>query len=105
VSAERLVARVTSFTGTEEQLEHGLSVAREDILPWTREETGFRGLLSLVDDGRVLVITLWTSEEALAAHEAAAEEFRALVIESTGIELVTSEVYSVSALELHPPAM
>ena len=102
MSAEPLVARVMHFTGTEEQIEHVLSVAREDILPWTREETGFRGLLFLVDDGRLLVITLWTSEEALEAHEAAAQEFRTLVIEATGIELVTSEVYKVSALELHP---
>jgi quinol monooxygenase YgiN len=91
-----------NFTGSEEEIEQALSVAREDILPWTREETGFRGLLFLVDHGHLVVITLWTSEEALEAHEAAAEEFRTLVIEATGIELVTSEVYKVSALELHP---
>jgi hypothetical protein len=102
VSDEPLVARVTNFTGTEEQIEHALSLARHDILPWTREVTGYRGILSLVHDGRVLLITLWTNEEALAAHDAAATEFRALVTEATGIEFVTSGVYRVSALELHP---
>jgi quinol monooxygenase YgiN len=104
VSDEPLVARVTHFTGTEEQIEQALSVARHDILPWTRDETGYRGVLSLVDEGRVLLITLWTSEEAVEAHETAAREFRALVTEATGIEVVTSDVYRVSALELHPPS-
>jgi quinol monooxygenase YgiN len=103
VSDEPLVARVTNFKGTEEQIEQALSLARQDILPWTREETGYRGVLSLVDEDRVLLITLWTSEEALEAHEPAAREFRALVTEATGIEIVTSDLYRVAALELHPP--
>ena len=52
---------------TPEQDDYGLEIVRDQLLPWLRDSTGFRGLIRLSDTGgaKTLVITLWADEEAL----------------------------------------
>ena len=44
-----MVARVSTFKGTPEQLEEGVRIFTENVLPWLRDATGFRGWIALID--------------------------------------------------------
>jgi quinol monooxygenase YgiN len=96
-----VIAAVTTFAGSGEQLDRGLELARE-VLPWTREETGFCGFLALLgpEEGRAVAITLWSDRRALEAHEVAASEVRALIGTGAGVELVSRHVFEVGAIDL-----
>src|SRR4051812_49885207 len=69
-------ARVHVLQTTPEQSEAGLEIFREQLLPWLRDASGYRGLIRLVDrsNGKTLVISLWADEEALEASTRARSE-------------------------------
>jgi hypothetical protein len=95
-------ARIHTLETTPEQFEDGLSIVRDDLLPWDAESTGFRGLIGLA--GRrhesALVITLWDDEAALEASEAAGDELSALAAKLSGATRLSLEDYEVKLLEL-----
>lgn len=97
-----MFARVHELAVTSEQHEQGLELVRDQLLPWTRETSGFCGLISLVDrgQGRSLVITLWADEEALRASAEAAERLGALAAEATGAERRALNDYEVSLFDV-----
>jgi hypothetical protein len=95
-------ARIHTLETTPEQLERGLEIVRDDLLPWASESTGYRGLIGLADRGRnlALVITLWEDEEALRASEAAADVMSTLAANVSGATRRSLEDYEVQLVDM-----
>ena len=95
-------ARVTTIRGPLETLQQGSRLFEEHVLPWTRELSGFRGVVTLVDpEGeQSLVITLWEDEETLRMHEESGARFRDLIAESAGSRPSEFSAYEVTRLDL-----
>jgi hypothetical protein len=97
-----MYARVHTIETTRRQHEEGLTIIREQLLPWTRESTGFRGMIGLTDraSGVALVITLWADEESLRASEQAGERLGTLTNQVTGTTRRSLDEYEVTLFEL-----
>jgi hypothetical protein len=95
-------ARVHTLETTPEQYEAGLAIIREELLPWTRDSTGFRGMIGLTDraGGTTLVITLWADEESLRASEQAGDTLSGLTAVVTGATRRSLDDYEVTLFEL-----
>ena len=70
-----MFARIHVLKTTPEQHDRGLEIVRDELLPWLRDSTGFRGLVRLADraGGKTLVITLWADEDSLRSSAAAGD--------------------------------
>jgi heme-degrading monooxygenase HmoA len=91
-----VIARLTTFSGTPEGMREGARIYEEQILPWLRDATGFRGVMVLHDDGeRALGLTFWESEADADAADAAMARFRADVSGAVGSTQVGAETYQV----------
>jgi hypothetical protein len=95
-------ARIHTLETTPEQHDAGLEIIREQLLPWTRDSTGFRGMIGLSDraGGTNLVITLWADEESLRASEGAGDQLGALTAEVTGAKRRSLDDYEVTLFEV-----
>jgi heme-degrading monooxygenase HmoA len=95
-------ARIHTLETTPEQHDEGLRIIREQLLPWTKDSTGFRGLIGLTsrDRSHALVITLWEDEEALQASALAGDELSALTATVTGAVRRSLRDYEVTLFEL-----
>jgi heme-degrading monooxygenase HmoA len=99
----RVFARVASFEGPDDSVREGMQLYVDQVLPWVRDTTGFRGLavLNAAEGGRVVAITFWETEEAmLADEEGAAPRFRELIGGSVGVPLKAVDFYEVDLMEL-----
>ena len=85
-----------------EEHDRGLELVRDQILPWLRDSTGFRGLIRLDNrtEGKTLVVTLWADEEALRASAEAAERLTALAVDTSGAKREGVEEFDVSFFDL-----
>jgi heme-degrading monooxygenase HmoA len=95
-------ARVSRYEGgAPESLEESVRRGREEVLPAARELDGFKGAIALLDrrSGRHMVISLWESEEAMAASEDQAEELRRRQL-TEGEQVASVERFEVAMLEL-----
>jgi heme-degrading monooxygenase HmoA len=94
-------ARVVRFTGSPEALEGGVAAYREQVLPYVREATGFRGQTVLVDReaGRGMSITLWETEDAMRRYEQLGGGFRTLLAETWSTPVTALETYEVVVSE------
>lgn len=86
-------ARQSTLQGTPAQLDAGIKMFNETILPAMKPMKGFTGAQFLADrgSGKVVVTTYWDSEQALKDSEAKANDLRgtaAQQIGSTGTPLV-----------------
>ena len=90
-------ARMFTIEGRCEQFEDFAHAGEEKVLPALRQLDGFEGLHVLADrqNGKICVVTLWESEEALRASEAASHWFRAFVAEVAGGKVTDVERYEV----------
>jgi heme-degrading monooxygenase HmoA len=90
-------ARMFTIEGRREQFDGFARAGEEKILPALRRLDGFEGLLVLADrqNGKILVVTLWESEEALRGGEEASQWFRAFGAEVAGGEVTDVERYEV----------
>jgi heme-degrading monooxygenase HmoA len=72
-------ARVSKLEGPPEQVNELARIAAEWVAPALTQMEGFRGILALADrqSGKMQVVTLWESEEALRASEEEADQLRA----------------------------
>jgi heme-degrading monooxygenase HmoA len=95
-------ARVHVLQTTPEQSAAGLEIFREQLLPWLRDSSGYRGLIRLVNDeaGKTLVISLWADEESLQATTAAGDRFAELTAENVGATRVALEQYEATLFDL-----
>jgi heme-degrading monooxygenase HmoA len=100
-----MYARLHTLSTTAEQHDQGEQLVREEILPWLRESTGFRGMIRLAtrDRSKVLLITLWADEEAFRNSEEAGRRFAELTSSTTGATRVALEDYEVTFFDLVGP--
>jgi len=91
-------ARVVTVSGSAEQLDEGLRRYRDEILPSIRSLDGFKGNYTLVNrsTGKVVNLSLWDSEAAMDASEAAAAPLRAQAVDGIGAGDVAVETYEVA---------
>jgi hypothetical protein len=99
-----LHARLHTLETTPEAYEQGLEIIRDQLLPWARDSTGFRGLIGLVDRTREtsLILTLWADREALELSAPAAKELSRLTATVTGANVQSIDEYEVGLLEVAP---
>ena len=87
---------------TPEQSEAGLEIFQEQLSPWLRDASGYRGLIRLEDreNGKTLVISLWADEEALRASDEAGERFAELTAQTTGATRLAIEQYEATLFDV-----
>jgi len=94
-------ARVSSLEGSPDRIDESFSRAREDTLPKARELPGWKGVIGLADrkSGRVKLITLWESADALRATEEQADRLRKQTAESGGQRVTGVDRYEVAVAD------
>jgi hypothetical protein len=95
-------ARLHVLQTTPQQHDHGLEIVRDQLLPWLRDSTGYRGLIRLADPaaGKTLVITLWADEESLRASAEAGDRLSELTAETTGATRLALEQYEATLFDV-----
>ena len=94
-----MFARVTTAQGSPDQLDQAVRYIQEQIIPAARQQPGFQGSYWLADrqNGKVLAVALWESEEAMRASEAAMEQSRSQSAQALGVTMQSVERYEVIA--------
>jgi len=97
-----MYGRVSTFEGSPEQVDELTRYAREQVLPALEGLDGFSGILGLADrqNGKVVAVTLWESEEAMRASEEAANRIRDESAEATSETIASVERYEVTFAEI-----
>jgi heme-degrading monooxygenase HmoA len=95
-------ARVHVLQTTPEQSDHGLEIFRDQLLPWLRDSSGYRGIIRLVDreGGKTLVISLWADEEAMHASTDAGTRLAELTAENVGATRLAVEQYEATLFDV-----
>ncbi len=93
-----MFARVSTYTGTSDELDEAIRQVRENTLPKLMQLDGYKGAYFLVDrqNGKSLSVTLWESEEAMSMSEEAANSLRTEVADALGTQMVGVERYEVA---------
>jgi heme-degrading monooxygenase HmoA len=91
-------ARVSTFTGTSDEIDKAIREVQQNVLPRTEQLDGYKGAYFLVDreNGKSLAVTLWESEEAMRASEDAANSLRSEIADALGTQMVGVERYEVA---------
>ncbi len=94
-----MFARVTTTQAAPDRAAEGVRVIKENVIPAAEGMAGFKGGLWLLDraTGKGLAITLFETEEARRASEAAAEQIRKEAVEQIQADVVSVERYEVVA--------
>jgi hypothetical protein len=87
---------------TAEGHDRGLELLQE-ILPWLRESTGFRGFLRLAspDRSKMVAITFWADEAAMLESAETGRDLGALAAEASGSKRIALEDYEVTFVDWH----
>jgi heme-degrading monooxygenase HmoA len=82
-------ARVSTFAGDPSGIDKVTARARDEVLPAARGLAGFKGMLAMGDraTGKVVAITFWESEQAMADSEEAANRLRSDAAQAGGEEI------------------
>ena len=93
-----MFARVSTFTGTTDEIDKAIREVQQNVLPRTEQLDGYKGAYFLVDreNGKSLAVTLWESEEAMRASEDAANSLRSEIADALGTQMVGVERYEVA---------
>jgi heme-degrading monooxygenase HmoA len=96
-----MFARMFTIEGRREQLNEFARTGEELVLPALQRLDGFEGLLVLANcqNGKILIVTFWGSEEAMRGGEEAAHWFRAFSAKVAGGEVIDVERYEVVSSE------
>ena len=97
-----MFARLHTIETTEDQHELGLTMVRDELLPWARASSGFRGLIGLVDKAheKAMVLTLWSDEAALEESATAGDRLSQLAAAASGSTRRSLESFEVTLFEL-----
>ena len=97
-----MLARLHALRTTPEQHDLGLEIVHDQLLPWLRDSSGFRGLIRLWNpaESKTLVITLWADEESLRASAEAGVHLGELTAETVGTTRLALEDYEVSFFDV-----
>jgi heme-degrading monooxygenase HmoA len=95
-------ARITRFEGPPERVDELRYAVVERILPAVRRLEGFAGAMLLADrqSGKVQVLVIWESEQAMNATEDSAYWFRAYSAEAASETVTDVERYEIVFSEL-----
>ncbi len=93
-----MFARVSTYTGTSDEIDEAIRQFRENVLPRIEQLDGYKGAYFLVDrqNGKSLTVALWESEEAMRSSEEAANSLRSEVADALGTQMVGVERYEVA---------
>jgi heme-degrading monooxygenase HmoA len=96
-----MFARLFTIEGRREQLDEFARTGEEQVLPALQRLDGFEGLLVLANrqNGKILIVTFWGSEEAMRGGEEASHWFRAFSAKVAGGEVTNVERYEVVSSE------
>ncbi len=96
-----MFARVTTFEGDPERMEEGARLFSEEVIPWLRDATGFRGWIVLLDRERrrSLGLTFWATEEAMKDEEATGGAIRDDLAASLGTTRTGMDYYEIVVAE------
>ena len=95
-----MYARVTTVQGSAEQLEQGIRMINEIIIPRVSQAQGFKTGYWLADRqaGKVLGVVLWETQADLEASRQLVPQLRAQIQEAIGVNSPpTVEEYEVIA--------
>ena len=94
-------ARVSSLEGSPKNIDDSVSRVRSETLPQVRELQGNVGAIGLADraSGRVTIITLWESTDALRRSEQQADRLREQAAESGGQTIAGVDRYEVAVAQ------
>ena len=97
-----MFARVHTLETTPEQHDAGLEIVRDQLLPWLRESTGFRGLIRLErrDGERTLVVSLWADEASLEASAEVGDHLSKLTADAVGVTRLDLADYEVTLFDV-----
>ena len=95
-----MFARMFTIKGRREQLDEFSRLGESKVLPALQRLDGFEGSLVLANrqNGHILIVTFWQSEETMQRAEAASHWVRVFVAEAAGGEVTNVERYEV----VHP---
>jgi heme-degrading monooxygenase HmoA len=87
---------------TPEQHDAGLEIVRDQLLPWLRDSSGFRGLIRLSSrtEPKTVVITLWADEASLQASSEVGNQLSKLTAETVGASRLALEEYEISLFDV-----
>ena len=90
-------ARVSKLEGLPDQVDELGRTVAEWVAPSLSEMKGFHGILVLADrqSGKVELVTLWESEEAMHQSEEDADQLRGASARAAGGEVEDVERYEV----------
>jgi heme-degrading monooxygenase HmoA len=93
-------ARVSKLEGLPEQVDELGRIATEWLAPSLSEMEGFHTILALADrqSGKVELVTLWESEQAMHQSEQDADQLRSATARAAGGEVAEVERYEVVLL-------
>ena len=95
-----MFARIGTWQGSRDELEHWISRARQQVKPSVRQDPGLRAAYWLADrdGGKGLIITIWESEAAMRASEEARARRQAATSAATGARVTTDRYEVVDCL-------
>lgn len=96
-----MFTRMTMFRGSPDRIEEGVRVYRDQVIPWLRDATGFRGWVVLLDreNEKAIGLTFWATEQAALDGESSGGVLRDEVAASVGATMESLELYEVHAVE------
>jgi hypothetical protein len=96
-----VIARVTTFEGDPERMEEGVRIYREQVVPWLRDSTGFRGVIIMIDreNDRAMGVSFWTTLEAASDADSSGATLRDELAASVGSILTGEEFLDVVTAE------
>ena len=100
-----MFARVSQYEVQPERLQQGQRALEEHLIPALRMQRGYSGglLLGNSEEGKVLAVSLWESEQDMRATDEASVWFRAFGAEAVEGEVISVETYEVYRAQLAHP--
>ncbi len=92
---------MTTFSGSPERIEEGMHVYRDQVIPWLRDATGFRGWVVLIDreNEKAVGLTFWATEQDALEGEKSGGPLRDEVAASVGAIMESLQLYEVAVVE------
>ena len=100
-----MFARVSRFDVRSERIQEGYREIEEHVMPALEMQNGYSGglLLANSQQGKMLAVTMWESEQEMHATDEAARWFRLFSAEATQGTVINVETYEVYIARLDHP--
>ena len=95
-----MFARIGTWQGTAEELEQWIVRGREQVKPSILQDAGLRAVYWLADRkaGKGMIVTIWQSEDAMNASEAARLKRQTATAAATGAKGTTDRYEVVDSV-------